>query len=68
MGDSICTPPVTLCMKDDRTETWNPYTMPAQPQTPDWQRPAPDTTPMEGPVRFEPRGNWIDRAGFVRPR
>lgn len=56
-------------MKDERTETWNPYTMPAQPQTPDWQRPMPDTAPLEGPVRFEPRGSWIDPvASVVRPR
>jgi hypothetical protein len=56
-------------MKDERTETWNPYTMPDRTQTPDWQ-PAPEApTPQGEPGRFAPRGSWIDPvAAVVRPR
>jgi hypothetical protein len=43
-------------MKDERTDTWNPYTLPENPQTPDWRpAPSPDTSPLEQPVRFEPK-------------
>ena len=51
-------------MKDERTETWNPYTLPEQPSAPDWQRPSPDASPLEQPVRFEPKA-WIDPVASV---
>jgi hypothetical protein len=54
-------------MKDERTETWNPYTQPDRVQTPDW-RPVYETAAPEQPARFEPRPSWIDPADFVRPR